>query len=302
MTGLGAAAGATLALGTAQFGLSYGLSKAATPVPPADIAAILAEAWAGGIRHLDTAAAYGDSERRIGEQSRPEHPFSIITKILPIGRDVIAGSDVAQAIGRFKMSLRHLGTKRVDTLLVHNAGDLLAEGGVDLHAALADLVSAGRVGRLGVSVYTPEMLDKVLDRFDLGVVQLPLNVFDQRFLARGRLSELAANGIEIHVRSVFLQGLLLRSDDTVPSHLKSAAEALSRFRARATQAGMTPQLAALSFAANVPGVARLVVGVDRLDAMRVNLAAFDLAKKSGFDATDLALADTSIIDPRQWNE
>jgi len=293
---------AELVLGTAQFGLSYGLSKSATPVAADDIADILATAWEGGVRCLDTAAAYGDSERRIGALSRVERPFAIVTKTLPIGRDRIAAEDVAKVCARFAVSQRDLAAPKIDTLLVHNAGDLLADGGQALFDALGELVAQGRVARLGVSVYDPETLDRVLDRFPIGVVQLPLNVFDQRFAANGRLAELAANRIEVHARSVFLQGLLLRAADAVPAHLGHAAPALARFRARAQEAGLTPQAAALSFAANTPGVAKLVVGIDRIDALRANLPAFAAAKRSVLRADDLAVPDPSVVDPRQWKE
>lgn len=291
---------AELALGTVQFGLPYGLSQPATPVPAAEVAAILATAWAGGIRMLDTAAAYGDSELRLGELAHPERPFAVVTKTRPIDRDSVTAGDVAEILARFETSRRLLGMRKIDALLVHAANDLLVPGGRALFAALETLVAQGAVGRLGVSVYDPDTLRRLLDIYPLRVVQLPCNVFDQRFLADGTLAALAKAGIEIHARSVFLQGLLLRARDTVPKRLHHASDALVRFRSLAGAAGMTPHEAAMSFVAHAPGVAKLVVGVDRLDLLATNLAAFETARRAKFDASSLALADASIIDPRLW--
>lgn len=293
---------ARLALGTVQFGLPYGLSKPAARVDDAEVSAILARALAAGIDMLDTAAAYGEAERTVGAARTKDTDFAIITKTLPLNLVRIEASDIARVAARCRESLRLLDVARVDGLLVHAASDLLAPGGDALFAMLDGLKAEGLVGRLGVSVYDPETLAQVLERFPIGLVQLPLNVFDQRFAQSGMLARLHAAGIEVHVRSVFLQGLLLKEPTRLPAHLAGAGAAVSRFQAMAAQAGLSPAAAALAYAIRQAGVARVVIGVDSLAMLEANIAAYATAvhEAANFDFSDLAISSPDIIDPRRW--
>ncbi|HEY8050286.1 MAG TPA: aldo/keto reductase, partial [Ramlibacter sp.] len=188
-----------LALGTAQFGLDYGITNTAGRVPPAQVAALLRTAWQGGVRMIDTAHAYGDSEQVLGECMQDE--WRLVTKTLPLRCERIGDHELRAVDAAFQDSLRRLGVARVDTLLVHHAQDLLAPGGEELHTWLLERKSEGTALRVGASVYDGDEVAALLDRFDIDVVQLPANIADQRLLADGSIPQLHGSDVEVHVRS-----------------------------------------------------------------------------------------------------
>jgi aryl-alcohol dehydrogenase-like predicted oxidoreductase len=137
----------------------------------------------------------------------------------------------------------------------------------------------------------------VLARYALDLVQLPLNVFSQSPHLGGRLKALKAAGCEIHVRSVFLQGLLLMDPGTVPEHLANAREPLRRFRAFLAARGLTPLQGALGFAAGIPEVDALICGVNNRRHLEELLEAY---RPLDLDFSDFDLADQAIINPANW--
>ena len=294
---------ARLALGTVQFGLPYGITHAGGRVPEDEVGAILADAQAAGIDLLDTAAAYGDSEAVLGR--RPEaRSFAVITKTLPLRRSAIGPAEIDAVAREFDASLARLGRDHVEGLLVHDAGDLLAPGGAALWAMLEARRAAGQVRRLGVSVYDRAALDAVAARFPLALVQLPLNALDQRLDRDGSLARLAANGIAVHVRSAFLQGLLLGDPVGVPVGAPpgpaAAAPFLQRWHAAVAAAGTTAEAAALAYVATRPGVERVVIGVHSRAHLAAAVAAF--AARPVLEWAALACDDPDVVDPRRWKE
>ena len=81
-----------LILGTVQFGLNYGIANSEGKPDLNKVRAILRCAADHGIRILDTAAAYGDSETVIGtvfaEDSALKNHFQVVSKIPPLPQDV----------------------------------------------------------------------------------------------------------------------------------------------------------------------------------------------------------------------
>lgn len=249
-----------LALGTAQFGLAYGLNNTTgQPSLPA-VAEVLATARAAGITLLDTAAAYGDSETRLGELADAE--FIIVTKL--------AAGTPAEVAERLAASLARLRRPGVYGVLFHAFEPLRDHPAA--WQALQAARAAGQVQRIGVSLYHPHEAEWLLaSGLDFDLVQLPYNVLDQRF--GELLPQLAARGVEVHVRSAFLQGLLLREPAGLPPFFKPLGPKLAQLRALATEAGVPLPALLLLFAAGAPGVARAVVGVDSGANLRENLAA-----------------------------
>ena len=281
-----------LALGTAQFGLAYGLNNEAGQPSAAAVAEVLAAAQAAGLTLLDTAAAYGNSEARLGELLGEQPAFDLITK-LPAGPPTQVAQHLAESLARLRR-------QRLHGVMFHAFSPLQAEPVA--WQALQAARAAGQVARIGVSLYHPHEAEWLLAQgWDLDLVQVPYNVFDQRFAAV--LPRLATQGVEVHVRSAFLQGLLLREPATLPTFFQPLAPKLTRLRELAAQAKVPLPAALLLFAAYAPGVARAVVGVDSVANLQENLAAADhLAAAEALRPALLALAeptDTFIL-PYTW--
>jgi aryl-alcohol dehydrogenase-like predicted oxidoreductase len=288
-----------IVLGTVQFGLPYGVSHHGGAVPGAEVADILALARASGIRTLDTAAAYGDSERVLGELGDVSASFETITKTVPIRSGNLTDDDVAAVDDGFRRSLSRLNRDRVAALLVHDARDLLGHGGERLWALMEHHRAEGRAERIGVSVYDTEEIEAVLTRFPVELVQLPLSVFDQRLVEDGTLDRLVSRGISVHARSLLLQGLLLMQPDEVPETLSAAVPLLTRWKNACVDANVTRLEAALAFALAQP-IEGLVIGVHSRDHLAECLAA--TRHPVSLPWPSFACRDSAVIDPRRWRQ
>jgi aryl-alcohol dehydrogenase-like predicted oxidoreductase len=272
-----------LGLGTVQFGQAYGVSNTRGQIPADEAAAILKRAAQAGISLLDTAANYGHAERVLTELDTT--PFRIVSKTVSVSQGV------AEVVARARWSAKGLNT---DTLLVHAASDLADE---NLWPALQQLKSEGVFRKIGISVYVADDPAALAARFKPDVMQLPFSLLDQRLLANGTLARLADMDVEIHARSLFLQGLLLM--ETVPQKLQAAAPHLKAIKAKIAVAGATPLAAALGFVLARPEITFGLVGVTSLPELNEILAAAQRPLPD-LDWASLALSDERILTPSLW--
>lgn len=209
-----------LCLGTAQFGLAYGVTNANGQVPEAGVAQLLNHASASGIRWLDTAQAYGDAEAVLGRNLTSGHEFRITSKMAAQRQTSFTAFDAVTWEEEFRRSCELLGLESLDALLLHAPVDLKKPGAAYLEEWLFGLKNRGLVKRLGLSIYTADDLEGINHEL-LDLVQLPLSLFDQRLLQDGTVANLRAQGTAIHARSVYLQGLLLTPAIEWPSWTSS---------------------------------------------------------------------------------
>ena len=217
---------------------------------------------------------------------------------MPIRANDIDEPVVGRIESAFRDSLRKLRRDKVYALMAHDPRDLLNPGGERLWALLESLKAQGLVGKIGASVYDWAEIDALMGRYPLDVLQAPLNVFDQRLLADSGFARAAANGVEIHARSVLLQGLLLMTPEAAAAKLPQAVEKLRDWRDALAEAGVSPLAAALGFALQAPNVDRVVIGVHSAAHLSECLSA--LAAAPRLDYTRFASNDLDLIDPRRW--
>lgn len=287
-----------LGLGTVQWGGDYGVSNFLGRTPPSEVARILAAAGKLGIRVLDTAALYGQAEQVLGENDLDS--FQIVTKTLRVDQAVISMDEGERMLASFEESLAKLGRSSVYGLLIHNADDLLAQGGDILVRCLERLKGDGKVQKVGVSIYNGDQVARLLARFTPDLVQVPVSVLDQRLIHGGQLELLKSLGVEIHVRSVFLQGLLLMDPASTPRYFEPLRPLLARWHATARDADMTSAQAALAFVRTLPQVDCVLVGVE--SARQLDQCATDFARGGWFDAGALACTDPAFINPSMWEQ
>lgn len=283
-----------LALGTVQFGLAYGVANKRGQINFAEAHEILLRARVAGIDTLDTAVAYGESESMLGAVGVDQ--WKVVSKLpeLPAGCEDIAAwvrSEVAGSLSRLKIPKLH-------ALLLHRSQDLLAPQGAALYAALTELKIDGLVAKVGVSVYGPEELEVVWPKFRLDLVQSPFNVFDRRLLNSGWLKRLHQAGTEVHVRSVFLQGLLLLPAEERRAEFAGWQDLWLKWDAWLKAEELTPLRASLMFALSRPEIDRVVVGVDSVSHLAEILSA-PTAEPIHFP-NSLESSDLHLINPTKW--
>ena len=283
-----------LALGTVQFGLAYGLANAGQ-VPEDEAARILGSARAAGIDTLDTATAYGEAERVLGRIGTDG--WRIVTKVpaLPAGTE----DPRAWARSVVSQSLENLKKTQFDSVLLHRADDLFGPGGVALWAGLRDAKDAGLCMRIGVSIYSPEVLNTLPTDIHLDLVQAPFNVFDRRLEVSGWAETLAEAGTAIHLRSAFLQGLLLMPPEIRANRFRGAFPQLLLWDSHLAATGQDALSTALGYALDRPWAERVVVGVDSAAQLAGIL---DAARRPhAIPPNALASDDPDLIDPSRWS-
>lgn len=296
----GTASTRRLGLGTAQFGLDYGIANAGGKVPEAEVAAIVATARAAGMSAIDTAPVYGDSEGVLGRVLAGTADGRIVTKTPAFAAERIGDAETAAMRRSVETSLARLGRPRVYGVLHHGGRDFAKPGGERIAANLEALKHDGLTDKIGVSVYTAAELDAVLARFTPDLVQLPLSIADQRLLRSGHIAVLKERNVEIHVRSVFLQGLLLMERSELPGELGALGDFVDALTERARAADIDRLTACLGFCLARPEVDTVVVGVLTRPALRAILAAAEAAAEVPFPADLPELEDPRLLDPRSW--
>jgi aryl-alcohol dehydrogenase-like predicted oxidoreductase len=280
-----------LALGTVQFGLDYGVANTGGKVSAGDARDILKRAWDGGIRRLDTAAAYGDIEERLCDLCG-DLPFEIVSKIPAIGAEMGVDAAIDFALAAVERSRSRLGA-RLTGILFHDAANLSGAGGATVWASVRDALQGSGI-RLGSSGYNAADIVDLRQFGGFAMAQLPGNALDQRFLENA--ADLA--GVEMTIRSALLQGLLLMDQSQAAKRVPSAAHAIGEWRTFCAARGLDHAEAAFSIVKGFTGAAYCVIGVDHVDQLDANLSAWSRA--TPIVAPELASRDLEVIDPRVW--
>ena len=277
-----------LGLGTVQFGCNYGISNKKGQVSENEIAKILDYASSVGIDTLDTASLYGNAEEVLGRFNLEN--FKVVTKTIKVDKTLDRNENLTCFRDTFYNSQKKLGYIKLHGLMFHESTDLLGQNGYELWDLVSDFKEKEYVDKIGVSVYTPETLIEIIDRFDIDIVQLPLNIIDQRFVYL--MKELKQKGIEIHTRSTFLQGLLLMKDYDINPYFDEIKDVLKSIP--------EPKLAhALQFANNIEEVDRIIVGTTCLNDLEEITEAInkDIEK---IDYSKFKVTDERFILPQNW--
>ncbi len=288
-----------LALGTAQFGGHYGISNRDGRPDEREIAAILERASEAGIDMLDCATAYGGAEAIVGRWLGARR-LRVVTKVPAVQSAVIEASDGAAWLDVVAQSIERLRVEKLDSLLVHHAADFAKAGWQHLRDALATAQQRGWTARVGASIYDAEQLALVESRMNVEVVQLPLNVLDRRPIESGLLQRLATAGKEIHIRSVFLQGLLLMAPEELPGYFWAAREQIVGLQRRWQERGLSALAGCLAFVAQRTEVDRIVVGVNRRAELDEIIDAWRQAGDCAIDFGPTPDISAAYLDPSRW--
>jgi aryl-alcohol dehydrogenase-like predicted oxidoreductase len=279
--------------------MPYGAHTPSGKPPEPEVARILTRAASAGLSLLDTAPSYGTSEEVLGRCLPDPAAFRIVTKT-PVFKAASAPFSAIDVESTFRQSLHKLAQRRLYGLLVHHAEDLLAATGPRLWETLEHLKSQGLVEKIGVSVYRPQQIEDVLKTYKIDLIQVPVNVLDQRLLQRGLLSGLKRRNVEVHGRSVFLQGVLLMPLDRLPPHLDKAKTLLEEYHRFAKEQGLTPVQAAVRFALEQPELDSVLVGANSLAELNQILQEPEAAPRGPLDWSRFACKQEALIDPSRW--
>ncbi|MDP2127606.1 MAG: aldo/keto reductase [Pseudohongiella sp.] len=283
-----------LALGTVQFGLRYGIANVAGQVTRPQARAMLQLAKASGIDTLDTAIAYGDSEACLGEIGTAG--FKVVSKLPAVPEGCV---DVRVWVhDQLSASLTKLGVTSLYGLLLHRSEQLLSPFGATLYNAMQELNSTGHVKKIGVSIYSPMELDRLASQYRFDLVQAPFNLIDRRLQTSGWLQRLKSDGVEVHTRSAFLQGLLLMEQNQIPEKFMRWRHLWLVWQQWLKQNEITAVQASLAFALSNHEIDRVVVGADSVEQLTHIVNAVGMGCQLEFPA--LQCEDDFLINPSFW--
>ncbi len=283
-----------IALGTVQFGLAYGIANKAGQVESTEVGAILNLANNLHLDTLDTAIAYGESEAVLGSLGVNE--WNIISKLSALPAGIV---DVNRWVEtEVHESCQRLKVNRLHGLLLHRPAQLTGPRGQEIQNALSHLKKSGLVDKIGISVYEPAELDQLFGMMQIDIVQAPFSIIDRRLIESGWIKRLQNEGCELHVRSIFLQGLLLMNAEQRPSQFNRWRSLWSRWDAWLKETGLTPLEACLRYALSVEGIAKVVLGVESA----VQLKEISMAASGGLPPIpdSFSLCDEELLNPALW--
>ena len=287
-----------LAIGTAQFGMDYGIGSSPGKVSISEVKKILEYARLTNINMLDTASAYGQSEKALGELNVDE--FKVVTKTRHFTNLKINDDDLNALNHDFNKSLRDLKLDSVYGLLIHNADDLMKPGASKIIEFIQNLKKTYKIQKMGVSIYEHKHLSFVLENFDIDLVQLPLNIFDRRLIDNGMLKLLSQEGLEVHARSIFLQGLMLMGNSSRPrkfdrwdSLWKSWSEWLNDYK-------ISPLEASIRYAMSFSEISKVLVGIDSINQLIEIVDAVSGVLPP--IPNDLYTDDSLLLNPSNWDQ
>lgn len=289
-----------IGLGTAQFGSRYGISNRAGRPDEREIAAILVRAFEAGVDIIDTATAYGDAEEIVGRHWPRSRAPRVVTKVPPVQAAVIEARDGQRWLDAIAASRDRLRIDKVHAVLAHHAADFVKPGWQHLVDALAQAKADSLTAYIGASIYDVGQLTLIESRFCPEIVQLPLNALDRRPLETGVLARLKSAGAEIHVRSVFLQGLLLMAPDDLPDFFAPVRGEIAALHRRWQEQGMSVLAGCLAFALRQKEVDAVIVGVNRRAEFDEIVAAVESASHVTAEADMPPAIDAAFLDPSRW--
>jgi aryl-alcohol dehydrogenase-like predicted oxidoreductase len=292
---------ARLGLGTVQFGFDYGVTNRRGRVGDDEARRVLRMAAAAGVSVIHTSSTYGDSEVLLGGEAETIAPMRIVSKLPPIRAAALGSAEIAALSETLARSRSRLGRKRLDSVLFHAACELHVPGARHVLDMLREAKARGQIGRIGVTAYDPQDLWSILDIFQPELVQIPLNLLDQRFCASGLLTTLKKGGAEIHARSLFLQGTLLVEPDGLPGMLREAGPAFAAVADFIALHRLDRLQACLAYGLSVREVDNLVLGVTGADELAGILRAVRGLPAALPDFATLAIDDERIVNPTHWH-
>ena len=281
-------------LGTAQLGLNYGISNK-TGQPSIDQAReILDTAFNSGIRILDTASAYGDAEKVVGELN--QNRFEIISK-LPDLTKIEPSEEYKQVSVFLQQTLENTQQQQLCAYLLHSIDNLKINGEI-LWRKMQGFKEQGLSKKIGYSLYSPEQLDLYFDQYKPDIVQIPMNILDREFQKTGWLKKLKDYGVEIHVRSVFLQGLLLMSYEDQILKFPSYKNTWHLLKNELNNCKVSALDYCLGFINAVDEIDKIVVGANSSVELHEIMSSKSRVNSAPIE---LASSDEQLIYPFNWN-
>jgi len=282
-----------LVLGTAQIGSNYGITNNQI-ISEKEIKKIFNFCKINNINKIDTAASYIESENIIGKYI--DDNWIINTKLPKIPDNII---DINNFIrNETNKSIKKLNIKNINCLFIHNTETLFSKNSNDIYKTLLTLKKEKIIRKIGISIYTPNELDKILRSYEFDYIQVPINIFNQSFANSENLKKLDLKNILIQARSIFLQGLLLVDEKKLPQKFINEKKIWKIWYEWVNDHNLNKLDICLSFVMSFDEIKEIIFGIGSLQNL-VEIA-HSANKKIPYFPIELIDQSSKILDPRLW--
>jgi hypothetical protein len=285
-----------IVIGTAQFGLNYGINNQ-TKFNFSEKEQILHKAFDLGVRTIDTAISYGNSEKVLGQIGISN--WNTITKLPTFKETKYEKSEWVKK--EIHNSLKRLNINQFEGVLFHNPDELKIKENINLYHGLRKLQEEGLIKKIGFSIYNIEQAEFLLKKFDFEILQVPYNVFDRRFDNEKINNELKAKKIELHARSIFLQGLLLMELNKIPENFKFWKNLFLDWNKFLLDSNTNALDACIALTLNNKNFSKVLIGVDNLIQIE-EIASSVKNVKQLYLPENLSTNDINLINPQNWKK
>lgn len=274
-------------IGSANFTQRYGADT--TKVNIHEIKKILNLAKKNNIYEIDSAEAYLKDKKIFIDIDKK---FKFSTKILPDKKWV--SLEYCQA--KLEKHFKYFNSNDIDVVFFHDFKILFKKNGYKIFKNLEYLKKKKYFKKVGISIYDTSCLDRLVNNFDLDVVQCPYNILDKRILTSGWFDKLKKIEIEIYARSIFLQGLLVNKSIYKKKSFKKWKKKISIWFQFLKNNNISPIDYCLSDIL-VNDFDKIIIGINNFDSLKqiINFRKVDINKMS-----HLKINDLKLIDPRKW--
>ncbi len=284
-----------IVIGTANFGMDYGIGNNQKKLLDSDIFEIINAAKKIGVNTIDTAISYGNSLNRLGKFGVDN--FKIITKFPKIPESKKKQTKWFKE--QIEKTLKQLDVNNLEAILLHYPKDILEEKNSELIDFLLNLKNKGVINKIGVSIYEKNEIEEILKIFKPEIIQCPINIFDNRLLEKNYLENISKEGIEIHIRSIFLQGLLLLKREKIPQEFLKFKNLFEEWHNWLKITKLNPLEACIRYTNSLEIVDKIVVGIDsayHLKQIMKYMKKPKLTKRPNWQNS----ISRELIDPRLW--
>ena len=286
-----------LVIGTANFGMAYGQGVNPEELSVSTIKNILQSANHHGISILDTAISYGDASKKLGSLGLKS--WNVITKIPKISAEIEKVDNwVTNSITK---SLEVMKIPSFEAILIHNPKDVTGVNGRELISSLKRIKEKGLTKKIGISIYEKSDLKQALDIFQPDIIQCPFSILDNRMLQNNYLSKLSRLGIEIHVRSIFLQGLLIRNSKSIPDDFKKFKSFWAYWHLWLKSNKLEPVEACVRYVNSISEIDKIIVGVNSTLHLKEILNYYTKPPIYQVPSWNSVLKK-ELVDPRLWKK
>ena len=275
-------------IGSANFGKKYG--ELQSKIAEKEVRKLCSYAIKKKFYFIDTATSYKSSESIIKKLSKK---FGLLIKILPNEKWI--NYEICER--KIKIIKKRFNNKKIDTVMFHDEKFLKNKYAPEIFKNLKKLKKNRFFKNIGLSIYNFDKLDDIFTKFKFDVIQCPFNVFDQRLISSGAYKRMKARGIKVHVRSIFLQGLLLKEKLLKKKKFKLLNQKIFLLKKFSKENNINVLDVCLSFVTSYK-IDKYVIGFENLKNFKEVIF---FRKIRRIDFKKFSLSKNKLIDPRKWN-